>query len=144
MACLRIESDGMRYLDGEMRDDERVEFEKHLEVCDSCRGNMQRFQELQSLTRRIKMKDPTDAFWEKYWKSMYRRAERSIAWIFFIAGGLMLVLYGLYQVIPTFKRITFEKVALVVFLLGAVLLLVSVIRERIHQYKVDRYKDIQR
>lgn len=144
MACLRIESDGMRYLDGEMRDDERVEFEKHLEECDSCRGNMERFRELQSLTRRIKMKDPTDAFWESYWRSIYRRLERSVGWIFIIAGGLMLVVYGLYQVIPTFRQITFEKVAIVVFVLGVVMLLVSVIRERIHQHKVDRYKDIQR
>ena len=144
MACLRIESDGMRYLDGEMRDDERVEFEKHLEECDSCRGNMERFRELQSLTRRVKMKDPTDAFWESYWRSIYRRLERSVGWIFIIAGGLMLVVYGLYQVIPTFRQITFEKVAIVVFVLGVVMLLVSVIRERIHQHKVDRYKDIQR
>ncbi len=144
MACLRIESDGMRYLDGEMRDDERVEFEKHLEECDSCRGNMERFRELQSLTRRVKMKDPIDAFWESYWRSIYRRLERSVGWIFIIAGGLMLVVYGLYQVIPTFRQITFEKVAIVVFVLGAVMLLVSVIRERIHQHKVDRYKDIQR
>jgi hypothetical protein len=144
VSCLRIERDGMRYLDGEMRDDERVEFEKHLEGCDSCRENMQRFRELQSLTRRITMKDPADVFWESYWRSIYRRLERSIGWIFLVAGGLMLVLYALYQVIPTFKRITFEKIAIVVFVLGAVLLLVSVIRERIHQHKVDRYRDIQR
>jgi anti-sigma factor RsiW len=139
-----METDGMRYLDGEMPERERADFERHVEACESCRESLRGFKELESVTRRITMKDPADEFWEKYWKSIYRRVERKTAWIFIIAGTIMLVGFTLYQSIRSFGEITFEKFALVVFIIGAVLLLLSVIRERYHQYKTDRYKDIQR
>ena len=106
MTCSRIETDGMRYIDGEMSPQDRAEYERHLENCAECRRSLEGFSGLQTLTGRIKMKDPTDEFWEVYWKSLYRRIERRIAW--------------------------------------AVLLLISVIRERVHHHKVDRYKDIER
>jgi hypothetical protein len=90
------------------------------------------------------MKDPTDEFWEGYWKSIYRRLERKFAWWFVIIGAVMLLSNVLYKVLQDFGRLTFEKLAVVVFIVGAVLLLISVVRERIHQRKTDKYKDIQR
>ena len=35
MTCSRMEHDGMRYLDGEMSQEERLEFERHLEKCEA-------------------------------------------------------------------------------------------------------------
>ena len=61
-----------------------------------------------------------------------------------LVGVVMLVVYQLYHAASNFGRITFEKAALVLFAAGAALLLISIIRERIHHYKVDRYKDIER
>ena len=90
------------------------------------------------------MKDPTDEFWENYCKSLYRRLERKTAWIFIIVGTIMLIGYELYRAATSFGKLTFEKAALVVFAVGALLLLVSVVRERIHQYRGDRYRDIDR
>lgn len=144
MTCSRIETDGMRYLDGEMSPQDRAEYERHLERCEECRRSLDGFSGLQSLTRRIKMKDPTDEFWEGYWKSLYRRLERKTAWIVMLIGAVMLVTRILYEAASNFGRITFEKVAIVLFAAGAVLLLISVIRERVHHHKVDRYKDIER
>ena len=144
MTCPRIETDGMRYIDGEMSPQDRAEYEGHLKSCDECRRSLEGFNGLQSLTGRIKMKDPTDEFWEVYWKSLYRRIERRVAWMIMLVGAVMLIVYQLYQAASNFGRITFEKVAIVLFAAGAVLLLISVIRERVHQYKVDRYKDIER
>lgn len=144
MTCSRMEHDGMRYLDGEMPPQERLGFEKHLEQCEACRRSFESFRELQSLTRRVKMKDPTDEFWEKYCKSLYRRLERKTAWVFIIVGAIMLIGYELYRAVVSFGKITFEKAALAVFAAGALLLFVSVIRERIHQYRGDRYRNIDR
>lgn len=144
MTCPRIETDGMRYIDGEMSPQDRAEYERHLERCDECRRAIEEFGGLRSFTRRIAMKDPTDEFWEVYWKSLYRRLERRIAWIIMLVGAVMLVSYQLYHMASRFGRLTFEKVAIVLFAAGALMLLVSVIRERAHQYKVDRYKDIER
>lgn len=139
-----MEHDGMRYLDGEMPSEERLEFERHLEECETCRRSFESFRELQSLTRRVKMKDQTDEFWESYRKSLYRRLERSIAWVLIIVGAVMFAGYALYQAFGSFGKLTFEKLALVVFAVGALLLLVSVIRERLHQYRGDKYSKIDR
>ena len=144
MACKRIENDGMRYLDEEMSGEERREFEKHLTECDECRKALGEFRGLQALTRRITMKDPTDEFWEGYWKSIYRRIERKAAWWFVIIGAVMLFTIKIYEILQNFGRLTFEKLAIIVFVVGAVFLLISVVRERIHQHKTDKYKDVQR
>jgi anti-sigma factor RsiW len=144
MTCSRMETDGMRYLDDEMSSNERIEFEEHCAQCDDCQQNLQSFRELQSLTRRIKMKDPTDEFWESYWKSIYHRIERKTAWILIIIGAVMLATSVSYQAIRSFGEVTIEKIALVVFIVGIILLLLSVIRERVHHYKADKYKDITR
>lgn len=144
MTCSRMESDGMRYIDGEMTLDEQAAFERHLESCDDCRRAMRELGKVNRLTRSITMKDPQDEFWEYYWKSIYRRLERKAAWIFVIVGICMITGYELISAIQNFGRITFQKVALVVLLIGIIMLVVSVVRERLHQYRSDPYRDVKR
>lgn len=144
MTCSRMERDGMRYIDGEMSDDERAAFEKHLGECDDCGRAMREMREVNRLTGSVRMKDPQDEFWELYWKGIYRRLERKTAWIFMIAGIVMMLGYQGYRVVRSFSGITFENVALILFVVGIILLLVSVVRERLHQYRSDPYKDVKR
>ncbi len=144
MKCSWMEIDCMKYIDGEMNERDRADFEMHLEGCAKCREILQDFQELKSLTGRIKMRDPTDEFWDGYWRSLYRRIERKTGWLFIVLGAAMLVTYGAYRAVQSFGTITFEKVAIAVFLIGVVILLISVIRERIHQHKTDPYKKVKR
>ena len=142
--CPRFDGDGMRYIDDEMSGDERAAFERHCAECDSCRLELASFTKLDALTRRVKMEDPTDAFWERYWKSVYRRIERKTAWVLMIAGAVMLVAFALHEAIRSLRVITFEKIAVLLFAAGVVLLLVSLIRERFHQYRMDPYRDVKR
>ncbi|HUV36476.1 MAG TPA: zf-HC2 domain-containing protein [Patescibacteria group bacterium] len=144
MTCPRMEHDGMRYIDGEMTGGERAAFERHLDECGDCRRTLGELGEVNRLTESIMIKDPQDEFWALYWKSIYRRLERKTAWIFMIAGIGMLVGYELYRAFSSFGRVTFQKIALIVFIVGVVLLLVSVVRERIHQYRSDPYRDVKR
>jgi predicted anti-sigma-YlaC factor YlaD len=144
VSCNRIETDGMRYLDGEMSSDERIEFERHVASCDDCRAGMREMAALERLTGMLTIRDPMDDFWERYWKSIFRRLERKIGWILLILGAVMIAGWQIYHAVTDFGRITFGKVALVVLIAGALILLVSVIRERIHQYRTDRYRDIMR
>lgn len=123
---------------------EREEFKRHLESCEDCTRTVQRFEELGRITRRVKMRDPTDEFWQTYWKSLYRRMERRVAWIFILIGTVIFSVYAIYEMIRSFGDLTLEKVAAAFILIGVLLLLVSVVRERCHQYKVDRYKDVKR
>jgi anti-sigma factor RsiW len=142
--CPRFEGEGMKYIDGEMSAVERAEFERHCAGCASCRRELDSFTRLDALAGRVKMVDPTDAFWERYWRSVYRRVERKTAWVLMLAGAVMIAVYALRQAIESFHRVTFETIAVLLFAAGFVLLLVSLIRERCHQYKNDPYKDVKR
>ncbi len=144
MGCERMETDGMRYLDGEMSLQEKSEFEKHLDSCRACREAVAQMNRLGILTRGVVIKDPRDSFWDGYWKSIYRRIERKTAWIFILLGGILIILYELYRAVRDMGELTISKIAIILLLTGLAILLASVVRERIHQRKVDRYRDIKR
>ncbi len=144
MSCNRMETDGMRYLDGEMSTAERKSFEEHLASCGECRKAIGELGSVERLTGMMKIRDPLDDFWEAYWKKLFRRLERKTAWLLMIAGAALIVLYALWKGVTDFGEITFVKVVAVILAAGFVILLISVIRERIHQYRTDRYKDIER
>jgi hypothetical protein len=144
VSCNRIETDGMRYIDGEMNAAEREDFEGHLASCEQCRKAMEEMKSVERLTGMVKIRDPQDDFWELYWKKMFRRLERKTAWILIITGAVLMVLYALWKGITDFGELTFTKVVTVIVVAGFVILLISVVRERIHQYRTDRYKDIER
>jgi len=144
LSCGRIETDGMRYIDGEMTPDERSGFEEHLAGCETCREAMEELSVVNRLTGMMRIRDPVDDFWENYWKSIMRRAERRFAWILLVTGAVLAAIWQLYRAVRDFGRLTFGKAALLIFAAGAVMLLVSVVRERIHQHRTDKYRDIKR
>jgi predicted anti-sigma-YlaC factor YlaD len=139
-----METDGMRYLDGEMTAAEKIEFKEHLSSCGECRQAMNELGSVERLTGMMKIRDPQDDFWEVYWKKLFRRFERKTGWLLMIAGAVLIVLYALWKGVTDFGEITFMKVVMIVVAIGFLMLLISVIRERVHQYKSDRYKDIER
>ena len=97
----------------------------------------------------IKFKEPTDAELERYWKSIYNRLERGLAWILFSAGAIIVLCYGgfklIEQVIKDPNIALLFKIGLTALVFGAVILFVSLLRERLTVRKVDKYsKEIER
>lgn len=139
MACNHNEIDVMRYIDGEMNNTERETFKKHLESCDTCKSLLKEISSLKEVTDFMKIADLPEAVWEKYWNSIYNRIERSVAWLFFILGSLILTGYGIYNVIidPSLHNIVGLGVLFVV--IGLAILFLSVLREKIAVSKADRY-----
>jgi hypothetical protein len=50
----------------------------------------------------MRMKNPSNEVWDNYWMNVYNRTERKIAWIFFLAGALILVAFGAYNFVEEF------------------------------------------
>lgn len=144
MSCNRMETDGMRYLDHEMTADEIEEFDRHLAECEECRAVMRQMGRLDAFTGRMKIRDPVDTFREGYWKSIYRRIERRSGWLFVIAGAIIAVAYLLFEMFRNFGRITPGKIGVLILLAGLLFLFISVLRERYHEKKTDRYEDVIR
>lgn len=144
MSCTRIQQDGMRYLDGEMTASERAEFERHLEGCETCREAIRELGGLEADLGRMQIRDPMDDFWDDYWRGTWRRTERRFSWWLVIGGLAMIAAYVVYETVLNFGRLTFGKTAVVVLAVGLLGLFVSVVRERVHQYRSDRYRNVKR
>ncbi len=129
----------MRYIDKEMDDRERAEFEKHLETCETCKRLLCDFSMVKEVTEKVKIADMPEAVWEKYWEKIYNRIERSVAWFLFIIGALILNGYWIYRAItdPSLHNIVGLGVMLMV--VGFAILFLSVFREKRAVNKVDRY-----
>ena len=129
----------MRYIDGEMDDDERIEYKKHLETCDTCRQSITDFSMLKEVTETMKIADLPEVVWDKYWEKVYNRIERSVAWFIFIIGALILSSYWIYKVITNPDLYNIVGLGVVLMVVGLAVLFLSVLREKLTVNKDDKY-----
>ena len=137
------------YLDGELSSDQAQRLQSHLSTCQDCTRELANLRDLKENLAMIKFKEPTDAELERYWKSVYNRLERGLAWILFSAGAIIVLCYGgfklIEQVIKDPNIALLFKIGLTALVFGAVILFVSLLRERLTVRKVDKYsKEIER
>lgn len=91
---------------------------------------------------------PEDILWENYKESIYAKIERGVGWIFFSVGSILLITIGLFYFIKDF--LLDNKINIIIrlgtglLIIGVVVLLVSVIRERIFFNKHERYKEVKK
>jgi hypothetical protein len=138
----------MGAIDRELSSAERREFEQLLETDAEVQSEWSRLKRVKGLTDSMEFKMPSDAIWEGYMASVYRRVERSIAWILLSVGSIVLISTGLWH---TGKAIFIEdnvplyiKASLLALFVGGAILIVSVAREKLFMHKKDPYKDVIR
>lgn len=134
------------YVDGELSDDQKREFEEALRHDPDLRAELEEFMGLKDLTGIIKYADLPDEVWESYWESIYKKLERGTGWIFFSIGAIGLLCYGLFELF--YKLYTNSEIPMLVkvlvsaFGVGSATLLVSFARERLFAYKRERYSEV--
>lgn len=62
MSCEKMESRILGYVDGRLKDSERLELEKHLASCAPCALRMNEFRAVSDLLGELPMIEPSDAF----------------------------------------------------------------------------------
>ena len=129
----------MRYIDKEMEESERIEFEKHLETCDTCREQLRDFSMVKEVTQSMKIADLPEKVWDKYWDKIYNRIERSVAWFLFITGALILAGYSIYNAVTDPGLYSLIGLGIVLIFVGFAVLFLSVLREKLTVNKSDRY-----
>jgi predicted anti-sigma-YlaC factor YlaD len=148
MKCEEIRPWLMAFLDGEIEQREKSEVERHLVECESCRREYESFARLKEVTNTMRFADLSDQLWAGYWKGVYRRMERGAGWIFLSIGAIILLAFGAYQFFR--ELLTDPAISLVVKIgvstgaFGAIILLVSIVRERLFLFKTERYREVQR
>jgi len=144
MACGRFKELMMASLDGEICAADREELESHLVECADCRREFEELSKLTRLVGEIELQRPSQEDMMKYWPSVYAKIERSAGWGLVIIGALIWAAYGVYLFItdPTTGSLTKFLVALPI--VGVLMLLISVLRERINVGRSERYKEVER
>ncbi|MCP4703464.1 MAG: zf-HC2 domain-containing protein [candidate division Zixibacteria bacterium] len=136
------------YIDNELSADEKQDFEVHLEGCAECRKELESFQKLQEVTGAMKYADIPEQVWEGYWSSLYKRMERGVSWIFISIAAIILLCFGGYHIFTDFfldpKAPLLLKIGFGCGIFGLIVLLVSILRERLFAKKRDRYDEVSR
>jgi len=149
MSCDDYEAMVSGYLDGELTADQRADFQKHLAGCPQCRQQLAEMTALKESLAMMKFKEPSDVELERYWATIYTRLERGAAWVLLSVGAILLLCYGSFRLLeglikdPTVDVLV--KVGVMALVFGAVILFVSLLRERLAVRRVDKYsKEIER
>lgn len=148
MTCHDYKDLLMGYLDNELSNEQKRQFEEHLSGCSECREELKEFRRLKAITDEVTLVEPEDKIWQDYWSGVYNRIERGTGWIVFSIAAILLTIYGGFKLIEEMIKDpdieTMLKVGLLALIVGLAILFVSVLRERFYFWKRDRYKDVRR
>lgn len=136
------------YVDGELGTEDIARVEAHLAADPESRRLVARLRDLKSFTAVLRLKEPPPEEWEAFWHSHYNRSERSFGWLLVVLGGAVLGGWAIWAAVtalwsaPDLPGIV--KWAALAAGAGLGILLISAIRERIHNRSRTRYKDVVR
>lgn len=136
------------YVDGELPAADRARVEAHLATDPEARAEVARLRRLKEVTDAMTLKEAPPEEWERFWSQTYNRVERGLAWFALTLGAVIVGGYALYRFVESLwvdaQLPWYMKLGIYAFCFGVLLLLVSVIRERIFVRKRDRYDDVVR
>lgn len=137
-----------KYFDNELTPEENRELSELIENNPQLKDEFNEQKRIKEVLKKMHLKNPSKEFWDSYWTGGYNRFERNIAWIAIIIGSLILFGYGSVVLIDRFfadnQLPQIVKIGIGIFTFGFIVLLFSLIREKIATSRKDIYKEIQR
>ncbi|MBD3287380.1 hypothetical protein GF337_01135 [candidate division KSB1 bacterium] len=138
----------MAKIDDELTTQESGELQQLLRTYPELEKEWNTYHKLKEVTNTMALKSPPKEVWDKYWINIYNRIERSIAWILVSIGAIILITWSLFRALESMladtQLVPFVKIGILLALAGFVILIVSVLREKLIIRKTDPYKEIQR
>jgi anti-sigma factor RsiW len=131
-------------LDGELTPDETHQINTHLTRCAACRKEYDELRETTGKLATISFREPDDDVLAQVWKSPFSRLARNTSLLLIIGGYAGLIGYGLFEFLTSGMKELPAKMGLAAIVLGFLILLAQLIRERIRTHKTDPYKEIER
>jgi ferric-dicitrate binding protein FerR (iron transport regulator) len=138
----------MAALDGELAASDHKELERLLEGDPALAAEWRQLQRVKEVTKTMSMRQPSQEVWEGYWMGVYRRLERGLAWILVSLGAIVVLSWaaweGLQELWKDQDLPTVVKGGSLALIAGLVILVVSVVREKLVIRQTDPYKDVVR
>ena len=136
-----------KYFDNELSIDENTELNSLIQNED-LKNEFEEQKRVKEVLSKMKLKNPSVEVWDKYWVGVYNKLERGIAWLAVSVGFLILIIYGSIEVVEKFLAHTqtpgIIKFGISVLVIGGLILLFSVLREKFFTHTRDKYKEVQR
>lgn len=134
-------------VDNELDPEQKKAVGDHLAACADCRAEYARLNRLKEVTDSMKYFDLPDKLWAGYWNGIYNKIERGLGWIFLSLGVILIVSIGAWETLNKFfldsRPPLILKIGVGSGIFGVIILLVSVIRERLFSRAHDRYEEVE-
>lgn len=131
-------------LDHELTPEETREVNEHLIRCAGCRTEHERLRQSGGRLNFLSYQEPSDAVAARVWKSPYSRFTRNASLFMIVAGYVVLLGYAAFEFLTSGGEALPAKVGLAAIVLGFLILLLLLVRERVASYRTDPYKEIER
>ena len=131
----------MRYLDGELSPEDRARVDAELVGSTELQREVAIFRALKSDFQELSFHPGT--YRTSVWDQVNMRLTRPIGWVSVIAGVIVWLTYGAY-LFATSPANPWEKLATGAIAIGILMLLASVIWERLREWSTDPYRDVHR
>lgn len=131
----------MRYLDGEMSPEERSRTEVALAASTELQRDLALFQALKTDIQGLSFHPAT--YRSSVWDQVNAHVNRPIGWALLLVGVAIWMTYGAY-VFATSSVSPWEKLGTGAIAIGILMLLASVIWERLREWETDPYRDVYR
>lgn len=136
------------YLDEELEAAERGAFEEELTRNPELLKEVEAMRDMKNLMSGITLRKLPDCAWDNYRERTYNRLERRVGWILLSIGAMVLIGYGLYELVVFLvadaEFAWWIRVAIGALCAGVAVLFVSVVRERVFVWKRDPYREVKR
>lgn len=143
--CEHIQALMSGHLDGELDAEQTAQLQAHIEVCKSCQKEFEEMKQLVSTTSTLRFESPPEEVWDSFLEGVYNRLERKTGWTIFIIGVIVLAGLSIYFFIAEPWGTALMKLAVATPVVGFCIIFISVLRQRLHVAKTDRYsKEVQR
>ncbi len=138
----------MAYLDGELSESEMKEINRLIDDDEMHKEVYLSLKKVKEVTQEMKFVKLPEMYWDDYWEHIYNRIERGISWILISLGVIVLGSFLVWQFIEALivdQNIhVVLKAGILILLAGLVVLIVSILREKLMVRKVDKYREVER
>jgi hypothetical protein len=137
-----------KYFSNEISGEDKKELDQLLKSSKELRSEFEEQKRIKEVLNKMKLKNPSREVWDNYWLGIYNRLERGLAWIVISVGAIIFFGYASFEIVNAFIKDTqapmLAKIGISLLAFGGLILLFSLIREKIFTSKRDKYKEIQR
>lgn len=131
------------FVDGELTQQQRQWVSLHCDNCKECRENLDSLRKVRERVAGAGLSEIGEDRWRESMDDSTVQTTRSIGWLLFIAGLLVIGAIGLVGFLFS-DDISFGMKLLIIAIYGGLgLLLFSVLRQRLIERKTDKYKDVE-